>query len=419
LPAQGAGVRSIKGNSKHRMNQTDPVLDQTLPDDSLHPWISLLVLQPSPFCNINCDYCYLPNRASKKRMPLEIVAVTIEKIFAADLVLGPLTVIWHAGEPLAVPISYYEEAFEEIRRKAPAGAEVRHCMQSNGTLINEAWCQFMSDHKVSIGLSIDGPADIHDAHRKTRSGRGSHHAAMAGLRQLQAHGIPFHVISVITQHSLGRAKDIYHFFYDLGVSQLGFNIEEIEGENAKSSLTSSERMAESVDAFMATIFQLQKADGGRMRIREFHAALGKIQSQISLRSFNFPQFNEQIRPFGILNVDCDGNYSTYSPELLGMNISPYGSFSFGNILRDDFVEAVESSKFRSVFKDIQSGINLCKDSCAYYGYCGGGAPANKYYENGSFATAETMFCKYSIKLPLDIVLNDLEARLTPPDPKGW
>jgi uncharacterized protein len=419
LPAQGAGVGSIKGNSKHRMNQTDPLLDQTLPDDPLHPWISLLVLQPSPFCNINCDYCYLPNRASKKRMPLEIVAVTIEKVFAADLVLGPLTVIWHAGEPLAVPISYYEEAFEEIRRKAPAGAEVRHCMQSNGTLINEAWCQFMSDHNVSIGLSIDGPADIHDAHRKTRSGRGSHHAAMAGLRQLQAHGIPFHVISVITQHSLGRAKDIYHFFYDLGISQLGFNIEEIEGENAKSSLTSSERMAESVDAFMATIFQLQKADGGRMRIREFHAALGKIQSQISLRSFNFPHFNEQIRPFGILNVDCDGNYSTYSPELLGMNISPYGSFSFGNILRDDFVEAVESSKFRSVFKDIQSGINLCKDSCAYYGYCGGGAPANKYYENGSFATAETMFCKYSIKLPLDIVLNDLEAGLTPPDPKGW
>jgi uncharacterized protein len=400
------------------MNQTDPLLDQTLPHDPLHPWISLLVLQPSPFCNINCDYCYLPNRASKKRMPLEIVAVTIEKVFAADLVLGPLTVIWHAGEPLAVPISYYEEAFEEIRRKAPAGAEVRHCMQSNGTLINEAWCQFMSDHKVSIGLSIDGPADIHDAHRQTRSGRGSHHAAMAGLRQLQAHGIPFHVISVITQHSLGRAKDIYHFFYDLGISQLGFNIEEIEGENAKSSLTSSERMAESVDAFMATIFQLQKADGGRMRIREFHAALGKIQSQISLRSFNFPHFNEQIRPFGILNVDCDGNYSTYSPELLGMNISPYGSFSFGNILRDDFVEAVESSKFRSVFNDIQSGINLCKDSCAYYGYCGGGAPANKYYENGSFATAETMFCKYSIQLPLDIVLNDLEARLTPPDPKG-
>ncbi len=91
-----------------------------------------------------------------------------------------------------------------------------------------------------------------------------------------------------------------------------------------------------------------------------------------------------------------------------MTLPKYGSFNFGNILKDDFVAAVETSKFRSVFADIQSGIKLCQESCAYYGYCGGGAPANKYYENGSFATAETMFCRYSVKLPLDIVLNDLE-----------
>jgi len=185
------------------MSQIEPLSDRTLPDNPLHPWISLLVLQPSPFCNINCDYCYLPNRTSKKRMPLEVVGATIEKVFAADLVFGPLTVIWHAGEPLTVPISYYEQAFDEIRRQTPAGAVVRHCMQSNGTLINEAWCRFISDHSVSIGLSIDGPADIHDAHRKTRSGRGSHRAAMEGLRRLQAHSIPFHVISVITRAGQG------------------------------------------------------------------------------------------------------------------------------------------------------------------------------------------------------------------------
>src|ERR1700730_17221532 len=101
------------------MNQTDPLLDRSLEmdDDPLRPWISLLVLQPSPFCNINCDYCYLPNRASKKRMPLEIVGATIEKIFAAELLPGPLTVICHAVEPVAVPISYDEMAFAEIRPK--------------------------------------------------------------------------------------------------------------------------------------------------------------------------------------------------------------------------------------------------------------------------------------------------------------
>jgi uncharacterized protein len=327
-------------------------------------------------------------------MPLEIVATTIEKVFEADLVLGPLTVIWHAGEPLAVPISYYEQAFSEILRKAPVGAVIRHCMQSNGTLINDAWCEFITAHNVSIGLSIDGPADLHDAHRKTRSGRGSHQAAMAGLRRLQAHDIPFHVISVITRQSLGRAEDIYQFFYELGVGQLGFNIEEIEGENHE--IVSDLRRIGGRDRRSLHGYDLPSSEGRRMRIREFDAALGKIRSQKSLRDLDFPHFNEQIRPFGILNVDCDGNYSTYSPELLGMEVPPYGTFNFGNVLKDDFVEAVEGQKFRSVFSDIQSGINRCRESCAYYGYCGGGAPANKYYENGSFATAETLFCKYSV-----------------------
>jgi uncharacterized protein len=344
-------------------------------------------------------------------MSMQVIAATVEKVFAADLVVGPLTVIWHAGEPLVLPISYYKQAFDEIRQRAPAGAAIRHCMQSNGTLLNGAWCDFIKTHNVSIGLSIDGPAWIHDAHRKTRSGRGTHDAAMRGLRHLQAHGIPFHVISVITMLSLENAEEIYRFFAELGVSQLGFNIEEIEAEHVSSSLNSSSMTAESIRTFMATVFNLQKTDGGRMRIREFDSALAKIQSGKSLRSFDFPYFNEQVRPFGILSVDCDGNYSTYSPELLGMSLPKYGSFSFGNMIENDFVDAVETTKFRSIFEDIQSGIKLCKESCAYYGFCGGGAPANKYYENGSFATAETMYCRYSVKLPFDIVLNDLETML--------
>lgn len=162
---------------------------------------------------------------------------------------------------------------------------------------------------------------------------------------------------------------------------------------------------------MSTIFALQKADNGRICVREFEAALAKVQTRQSFRSLDFPYFNEQVRPFGILSVDCDGNYSTYSPELLGMNLAKYGSFDFGNILQDDFVDAVETAKFRSAFEDIQAGIRLCKGSCDYYAFCGGGAPAKKYYENGGFATTETMFCRYSVKLPLDIVLDDIETTL--------
>lgn len=343
---------------------------------------------------------------------MEVIARTIEKVYAADLVAGPLTLVWHAGEPLAVPVSYYEQAFAAVRGSMPAGATVRHCMQSNGILLNERWCEFIKTQGISIGLSIDGPAFIHDAHRKTRQGKGTHEAALRGLRLLQSHHISFHVISVITCDSLPHAEEIYRFFADLGVVQVGFNIEEVEGENAVSSLGASSAEAQRIRAFMETIFRLQKADGGRARVREFDAALEKLRSGMSLRDLDFPYFDEQVRPFGILNVDCEGNFSTYSPELLGMHLSKYGRFIFGNVPEDDFVSVVTPDEFRAVFEDIVAGIRKCRDSCAYYGYCGGGAPANKYYENGSLATTETVFCRHSIQLPLNLVLSDLEQGVT-------
>lgn len=378
------------------------------PGAQFDPWITLLVLQPSPFCNINCDYCYLPNRTSTRRMSMEVLEHAIAKTFASDLVKGDLTLIWHAGEPLAVPISWYQEALGVIRRIAPSQANITHSVQSNGTLINQNWCDFIKRERFSVGLSIDGPAFLHDAHRKTRRGVGTHEAAMRGLNLLRENGIPFHVISVITREALGHAREIYEFFESVGIERVGFNIEEVEANNASSTLDTGED--ERVREFYETIFQLQK-ERRSMVVREFDAARHKILSGVTLRDFDFPWLNEQIRPFGIVNVDCEGNFSTYSPELLSMPVEPYGSFSFGNVTRDHFLDAVETPKFQQVLSDIQTGIKRCAASCAYYGYCGGGAPANKYYENGSFSSGQTMYCRYSVQMPLDIVLADIEKDL--------
>ena len=124
------------------------------------------------------------------------------------------------------------------------------------------------------------------------------------------------------------------------------------------------------------------------------------------------QHNNQVTEFGIISVDCDGNLSTFSPELLGVQSPTYGDFCFGNIMTDDLARMAKNHKFKRVRKDIAAGVRLCAKTCEYYSFCGGGAPANKYFENGSFASTETMFCRYTIKLPLDIVLADLEESLS-------
>jgi uncharacterized protein len=377
-------------------------------------FVNLLILQPTPFCNIDCDYCYLPERTSTKRMTLDTLERAIERILESGLVGPKLSIVWHAGEPLALPISFYEQAFRVIERLT--GREIDHSMQTNGMLINDHWCEFIKRHRLKVGVSIDGPAFIHDAHRKTRSGKGTHAQVMAGVALLRKHNIDFHVIAVISEESLDHADQIFNFFLDHDICRVGFNIEEVEGVNTSSTLT-AETVEERMKAFFERTHSLQKASGGRVSIREFERAYLSIALSAG-DDENGYKHNDQVVPFGIISVDHEGNFSTFSPELLGMKNETYGDFLFGNVRTHGLREALESEKFRKVFADIETGVRLCSESCEYYAFCGGGAPSNKYYENSLFASTETMFCRYTIQWPLDIVLADLEAELRKVDDDG-
>ena len=76
--------------------------------------VKLVVIQPTPFCNLDCDYCYLPNRRSKEKLSLDLIEPIFKNLFNSQFIEREFTVVWHAGEPLAMPISFYESAFEKI-----------------------------------------------------------------------------------------------------------------------------------------------------------------------------------------------------------------------------------------------------------------------------------------------------------------
>ena len=342
-------------------------------------------------------------------MSHETLRAAVRGIFATDLSKESLVFVWHAGEPLAVPIPWYREAFEIIREEAPEGLKIIHTFQSNGMLIDEKWCEFIKEWNLSIGLSIDGPARIHDAHRKTRKGEGTHGRAMQGLRLLRSHGIEFYVIAVVTLDSLGYADEIFDFFVENGIMHFGLNIEEKEGVNTGSSLESDQ--GDGIEDFFRTMFRRQQESGGSVTIREFDFARQRIMSRNRAASEEFVYENEQVRPFGILSVDWQGNFSTFSPEMLGVLTKEYGSFSFGSFLKGGIESAVAGEKFLSAFGDIKAGVEKCRAECSYFNLCGGGAPANKYFENGSFDSTETAYCRNVIQLPISIALEDLEKGL--------
>jgi uncharacterized protein len=126
---------------------------------------------------------------------------------------------------------------------------------------------------------------------------------------------------------------------------------------------------------------------------------------------------QENRPWAIVNVDCEGNFSTYSPELLGMSSPRHGPFALGNVARDSLESAIALERFGRLEDEIRLGVERCGQTCPYFAFCGGGAPANKYFENGTFASTETLFCRLHKQVCLDVTLARLEkASAIPPEP---
>lgn len=368
--------------------------------------LSLLVLQPTPFCNIDCDYCYLPARTDKSHMSMATLRAAIHWVIDAGLVGKELSIVWHAGEPMVLPPAWYREAFTVVGEACPPGIGVRHSIQTNGTLVDDAWCALIREAGINVGLSLDGPAQLHDRHRRTRTGRGTHAAVMDGLGKLKAHGIPVHAICLLTRESLRCADEILDFFIGCDIRDVGFNIEEIEAAHAISSLQAVGIEAEFA-AFFDRILERLRAAPGQLRIREVEDVLSALRHP----RFGSLTSNCQNTPFEIVSVSWDGRISTFSPELLGTEHPRYGAFAFASVHTDCFEDAIYSPRYRLVAAEIAAGREACRHECAYFPFCRGGAPANKLAENGSFAGTETLYCRITQKVVNERVLRALEHDL--------
>jgi uncharacterized protein len=361
--------------------------------------VQLLVLQATPFCNIDCSYCYLPARNRQDRMSDQVIAAACDRIVEAGRIGPAITVLWHAGEPLVLGPSYYENAIALIESRFPSSTVIRHAFQTNGTLIDEAWCRFFGRPNITIGISVDGPKNLHDLHRVTRKGARTFDKTAAGLRLLRDHGINLQVITVLTRHSLFFPDEIYDFYVSEGISRVCFNVEEIEGVNRKSTLTDA-RCDDLFERFLERFLARVARDRRIKSVREFDHAFAAL--------LNPRPRDRQAEPFEFVSVATNGDFGTYSPELLGLKDARWSDFAFGNVLTDSFEEAAGTDKFIRMTEEINEGIARCRATCSFFDVCGGGAPVNKFCETGRFDATETLHCRLIVKCVTTVALRDFE-----------
>lgn len=365
-------------------------------------FMDLLVLQSTPFCNLDCSYCYLPHRTDRRRMGPELLERIFDVMLRSPLVGPRLSIVWHAGEPLTLGVEYYRHASALIDKRRPLSTVIVQTFQTNGVLIDEAWCAFFKEFGIRPGLSIDGPAGYHDARRRYRNGKGSHADALHGLRLLRKAKVPFHVIAVVTDAALDAADQWFDFFRAEGVGSLAFNVEEIEAANVSSSLAVADAIVR-FRQFFARFVSRNEAAGNPILLREVQGARSAFQYGCGDR--------HELEPLRILSVDVEGRAYTFSPELVGTRHERYDGFSIGNLLTDDLETLLRSPELARQFADIRAGVERCARACRYFRWCGGGSPANKLFENGSFDSTETMFCRLTRQSVLEETLLALERTL--------
>src|SRR5262249_49834738 len=162
----------------------------------------------------------LPQRDKRRILTTDTLSSIIVNLLQDELLSPTLTILWHTGEPLVPGISFYKEQFDIITKLLPDSISITHSIVTNGTLINDDWCEFFLENRVRVGVSCDGPAEIHDSHRVTRSGIGTFDNVLRGINLLNDHGVDFYVLSVLTEPSLRRPDLLYKFAVDSSIKSL-------------------------------------------------------------------------------------------------------------------------------------------------------------------------------------------------------
>lgn len=319
-------------------------------------------------------------------MSAEVVGAISDKIFPKIASDAAPTVIWHAGEPTVVPLSWYRRAHSQLRRRAPPQANFT--LQSNGVSLSSEWLSFAKETETRIGLSIDGPQSFHDLRRKTRNGKGTWALVMQTLRRLQDGGIHPNVVTVLHPLSLRAADQYFEFYRDHGITHVSFSVDEAEGCHSVSSFGRGDQGG-AIAEFMLTLLKRAYAEQYPLHIKEVE----RIATVLAGGELN----NELIDAWQVLVVAANGDVTTFSPEFMEVRSEAHHHFNFGNILRDDFDSIFASHLVAITQAEIRRGVELCRARCRYFAVCGGGAPANKMQENGSLESSETMFCRMSVQ----------------------
>jgi uncharacterized protein len=327
---------------------------------------SLLIKPAGADCNLRCRYCFYLDRCElypetpRHRMD----DVVLERVVRSYLATAQpvYTFGWQGGEPTLMGEGFFRRATELQQSCGRPGAQVANGLQTNGTLITDGLAAHLAARHFLVGVSVDGPAAIHDLGRPTLGGQGSHALALDGIERLRRHGVDFNVLTLVSRSNVDRPVETYEYLLDLGVLFHQY-IECVEFD-ASGGLLPFAITADEWGRFLCGVFdRWSRGDMRRVSVRLFDTIVMQLVDGVS----NTCASGRDCRQYYVVE---------YNGDVYPCDFYVRADLRLGNVLTDSW-EAMQASEAYAAFGSRKRAWHAACDACPYLRFCNGDCPKNR------------------------------------------
>ncbi len=325
-------------------------------------------------CNLHCDYCFFLKKqdlypGSNFRMSDEVHEAYIRQLFEAHQV-PQVTVAWQGGEPTLMGLDFFRRSVELQKKYAKPGTRIENTFQTNGVLLNDEWGQFFHENRFLIGLSLDGPRELHDAFRKDRGGHGTFDRVFHAAGLLQKHKVEFNILCTINSKNAGHPVDVYRFFRDEVKARYIQFIPIVARENGfrggQREVTDRSVRPDQFGRFLVEIFdEWVRRDVGETFVLNFDGALAGWLGMAGTVCIFGPTCG--------LGMALEHNGDLYSCDHF---VEP--DHFLGNILKAPMIDLIASEKQRRFGQEKKDSLPRYCRECEVLHICNGECPKNRF-----------------------------------------
>jgi uncharacterized protein len=389
----------------------DPKASPTLDPDiaaRAPPRFHLLAKPSGSTCNIDCKYCFFLSKEAlypdeKHRMSDATLAAYIRQLMESHR-LPEVTVAWQGGEPTLMGLDFFRKAVALVEQYRRPGQRVEQTFQTNGVALDDEWCAFFKDNDFLVGLSVDGPRDLHDAYRVTRGGKGTFDLVMNGWQCLRRHGVEFNILCTVNAANQAHGRRVYQFFRDeLGATWMQFIpvVERATPETLRiANLGWSERPREkrllyTQSGSLVTERSVGGAQYGQFLVDIFEEWVRRDVGRVYVQLFDvtleawFGGYKLCIHA-----PTCGyGPALEYNGDLYACDHFVEPGFKLGNIHEVHMLELVASAGQRKFGQDKWDTLTRQCRECTVRPLCNGGCPKDRFVQSTTGEPGHNYLCE--------------------------